>query len=86
MAERATGDGVARVQRERKGRKGRTVTTIGGLPLPPDELRALATELKRCCGSGGSVVEGVIEIQGDHADTLVAELQSRGFAAKRAGG
>jgi translation initiation factor 1 len=81
-----TGDGVARVRRETKGRAGRTVTTISGLPLPPDELHALARELKRRCGTGGALKKGVIEIQGDHADALLAELAERGFRAKRAGG
>jgi translation initiation factor 1 len=80
------GDGIARVRRETKGRGGKTVTTIGGLPLAPDDLRALAKELKRQCGTGGSLKDGVIEIQGDHADKLVSELTRRGHKAKRAGG
>ncbi len=79
------GDGVVRVRRETKGRKGKTVTTISGVPLPSDELRQLATELKRLCGSGGSATEGVIEIQGDHRDALVPELESRGYTVRRAG-
>jgi len=62
------------------------VTLITGLPLAEAELAALATELKRRCGSGGTVREGTIEIQGEHRDTLVAELIRRGFAAKRSGG
>jgi len=57
-----------------------------GLPLASDALRALAAELKRRCGSGGSVSEGVIEIQGDHRDVLVAELEARGYTVRRAGG
>lgn len=80
------GDGIARVRRETKGRKGKTVTTITGVPLPEDEARDLAKDLKRRCGTGGSFKDGVIEIQGDHADTLVAELEERGFKVKRAGG
>ncbi|MCA9512920.1 MAG: translation initiation factor Sui1 [Myxococcota bacterium] len=82
----ASGDGVARVRRETKGRGGKTVTTIEGLPLAPDALRDLAAELKRRCGTGGSAKDGVIEIQGDHRDVLMAELERRGFRAKRAGG
>ncbi len=80
------GDGTLRVRREVKGRRGKTVTTIAGLPLASDALRALASELKRRCGSGGSVVDAVIEIQGDHCDVLVAELEARGYTVKRAGG
>jgi len=74
------------VRREVKGRRGKTVTTIEGVPLPDDDLRTLGGELKRRCGTGGSVKEGVIEIQGDHRDTLIAELEDRGFTVKRAGG
>lgn len=80
------GDGVVRVRREVKGRRGKTVTAISGVPLASDELRALAGELKRRCGTGGSVVDGVIEIQGDHRDALVGELEARGYHVKRAGG
>ena len=82
----ARGDGVVRIRRETKGRKGKTVTTVSGIPLPETELRALAGELKRRCGSGGSIVDGVIEIQGDHRDTLRAELEARGHQVKLAGG
>ena len=82
----ARGDGVVRVGREVKGRRGKAVTTISGVPLASDALRALAGELKRLCGTGGSVKEGVIEIQGDHRDALVTELESRGYTVKRAGG
>jgi translation initiation factor 1 len=79
-------DGVVRVSRETQGRKGKGVTVIAGLGLPPDELAALATELKKRCGSGGAVENGRIEIQGDHRDRLVEELARRGWKAKRAGG
>jgi translation initiation factor 1 len=75
-----------RVRREVKGRRGKTVTTISGVPLAEDALRELAAELKRSCGTGGSAKGGVIEIQGDHADVLIESLQERGFTVKRAGG
>ena len=81
-----TGDGVVRVRRETKGRGGKTVTTVHGVPLAGAELAALAKELKRRCGSGGSQKDGVIEIQGDHRDTLCEELAARGYTVKRAGG
>ncbi len=80
------GDGVVRVRREVAGRRGKTVTTIQGVPLASDALRKLAGELKRRCGSGGSVVDGVIEIQGDHRDVVIPELEARGYTVKRAGG
>ena len=80
------GDGVARVSRETKGRAGKGVTLIAGLPVMDDDLGKIATELKKRCGTGGTVKDGVIEIQGDHRDTLVAELLKRGFKAKKAGG
>jgi translation initiation factor 1 len=80
------GDGVVRVRREVQGRRGKTVTAITGVPLPEAELRELAAELKRRCGTGGSAKEGVIEIQGDHRDALVALLEERGYTVKRAGG
>lgn len=83
---KATGDGTVRVSRETQGRKGKGVTVITGLGLPPNELDALATELKKRCGCGGSVESGRIEIQGDHRDRLVEELIRRGWPAKRAGG
>ena len=82
----AEGDGVARVGRTSKGRGGKTVTTITGIQLPAAELAALAKDLKRKCGTGGALKDEVIEIQGDQRDTLVAELERRGFAVKRTGG
>lgn len=75
-----------RVRRESKGRGGKTVTVISGVPLAAQELVVLAGELKRRCGTGGTVRDWTIEIQGDHTDTLLAELQKRGFKTKRAGG
>ena len=80
------GDGIVRIRREVKGRRGKTVTAISGIPLPEDELRALAGDLKRRCGTGGSAKDGVIEIQGDHRDTLAEFLRDRGYTVKLAGG
>jgi translation initiation factor 1 len=83
---RTAGDGVVRVRRETKGRGGKTVTVITGLPGSDTELGVLAGELKRRCGSGGTTKDGIIEIQGDHCDLLVATLTGKGFSVKRAGG
>lgn len=80
------GNGQVRVRRESKGRGGKVVTVIANLPLTGEPLKELAAILKRRCGSGGTVREGMIEIQGDHVELLVAELQGRGYSAKRAGG
>ena len=80
------GDGIVRVRRETKGRGGKTVTTVSGVPLGGEALRNLASDLKRRCGTGGTAKDGVIEIQGDHRETIVAELSRRGFTAKLAGG
>lgn len=77
---------MVRVGRETKGRRGKGVTVITGIPLARAELTALARELKARCGSGGTVRGGVIEIQGEHRDRLVEELTRRGFRVKRAGG
>jgi translation initiation factor 1 len=80
------GDGNVRVGRETKGRKGKGVTIITGVPLAHAEMQALATHLKKRCGSGGTLKDGVIEIQGDHRDLVVEELQKRGWNVKRSGG
>lgn len=80
------GDGVVRVSRQTKGRKGKGVTLITGVPVDENKLRALAKQLKRRCGAGGTVKERVIEIQGDHRDLLIAELQKQGYTVKRTGG
>ncbi|WP_447589496.1 translation initiation factor Sui1 [Aquipseudomonas campi] len=80
------GDGIARVRRETKGRGGKTVTTITGVPLAADPLKDLASALKKRCGCGGGLKDGVIEIQGDHVDLLLDELTKRGFKAKKSGG
>ncbi len=78
--------GAVRVGRETQGRKGKGVTLITGLPLALPALEQLATQLKKRCGSGGTVREGIIEIQGDHRDLLVAELIRLGWGAKKSGG
>ena len=78
--------GPVRVARSVAGRGGKAVSVITGLPLEGEALEKLAGELKRRCGSGGTVREGVIEIQGEHRDMLVAELIKRGYEAKKAGG
>jgi translation initiation factor 1 len=80
------GDGIVRVGRETKGRKGAGVTVITGVPLDEAGLKALAGDLKRACGSGGTLRGGVIEIQGEHRDRLVALLQARGWTVRRSGG
>jgi len=79
-------DGIIRVQREVKGRKGKTVPTVSGFKITADELKKLATQLKRHCGTGGSVKDGIIIIQGDHRDALLSELKKQGYTAKLAGG
>lgn len=81
-----SGDGIARVRRETKGRGGKTVTTISGVPLVGEELKELASVLKKRCGCGGALKDGVIEIQGDHVELLLGELARRGFKAKKSGG
>ncbi len=78
--------GAIRVGREVKGRAGKGVTTVAGLPLSPADIEALATRLKKRCGSGGTVREGVIEIQGHHRDVTVGELIKQGWQAKKSGG
>lgn len=82
----AVGDGIVRVSRETKGRGGKAVTVVKGVPLDAAALSALGKQLKAACGSGGTVKDGVIEVQGDHGDKLVALLQARGYTVKRAGG
>jgi translation initiation factor 1 len=78
-------DGIVRVGRERKGRRGKGVTVISGVPLDYDGLLALAKQLKQKCGTGGTVKDGIIEIQGDHRDVLIEELKTRGYSVRRSG-
>ena len=79
-------DGIVRLMRETKGRKGKGVTLITGVPLDDEELKKLAKSLKQKCGSGGSLKDGIIEIQGDHRVLLEKELGKIGYKVKRAGG
>jgi translation initiation factor 1 len=81
-----SGDGIVRVSRQTKGRGGKCVTLVHGLPLDDSALAALAKRLRTACGAGGTVKAGVVEMQGDHADRLAAELEAAGFKVKRAGG
>jgi translation initiation factor 1 len=82
----ASADGIVRVQRETKGRGGKSVTVVRGLGLDAVALAALAKQLKAACGSGGTVKDGCIEVQGDHVMTLMVALQKRGHVVKRVGG
>ncbi len=83
---RQPNDGVVRISRQTKGRKGSGVTVITGIPLKDAELKKLAKELKQKCGSGGTVKNGVVEIQGDHREVLLQVLKSSGYTVKLAGG
>lgn len=80
------GDGVVRVSRQTKGRGGKCVTLVKGVALDADALAALGKQLRTACGSGGTVKDGVIEIQGDHCERVMAELAKQGHRAKQAGG
>ena len=80
------GDGIARVQRESKGRGGKTVTVVRGLPLDAGALVALGKQLRTACGTGGTVRDGVLELQGDQVEKVMGWLAGRGFTVKRAGG
>lgn len=80
------GDGIVRIQRQTQGRGGKVVTTVSGISLPAEELKQLAKKLKQLCGSGGTINDGVIEIQGDHRSTLKAELERLDYHVKLAGG
>jgi len=80
------GDGTVRISRETKGRKGSGVTLISGLPLENEALLAMAKKLKQLCGSGGTVKNNVIEVQGDHRTLLAETLKKEGFQVRLAGG
>lgn len=84
--ERLQGDGRVRVRRETSGRRGKAVTTVTGVPVDDVALKALAGRLKKRCGVGGAVKDGVIEVQGDHRDTVVELLRAEGFEVVLAGG
>ncbi len=86
VASAASADDIVRVQRETKGRGGKSVTVVRGLGLDVDELVALGKQLKAACGSGGTVKDGVIEVQGDHVVTVMVALQKLGYKVKRLGG
>ena len=75
-------DGIVRIRRETKGRKGKTVTTIFGLPLDDNDLKQFAKTLKRRCGTGGSVKDGIIVIQGDHRESLFEEIKKKGYTVR----
>lgn len=79
-------DGIVRLQRQKNGRGGKTVTIITGVNLPAEELKQLAKRLKQLCGSGGTISNGAIEIQGDHREGLKSELEKLGHNVKLAGG
>jgi translation initiation factor 1 len=83
---RLTCDGIIRIKREVKGRNGKTVTTISGLEKDLSEMKKIASQLKSLCGTGGSVKDGVLIIQGDHRQLIKAALEKQGFIAKLAGG
>lgn len=83
---RIHGDGNVKVRRETKSRGGKTVTTITGIALGRSELKGILSDLKRLVGGGGTEKDGVLELQGDHCEVVIAELAKRGIRAKRAGG
>lgn len=80
------GDGIVRVSRETKGRGGKAVTVVKGVLLAEAELAQLGKQLKAACGSGGTVKDGVIEVQGDHVERVMEALKKLGHTVKRAGG
>jgi len=81
-----TGDGIVRVSRETKGRGGKAVTVVKGVLLAEAELAQLGKQLKAACGTGGTVKDGVIEVQGDHVERVMDALKKLGHTVKRAGG
>lgn len=83
---RPAGDGIARVSREKQGRGGKTVTVVRGLALDDDALAATGRQLRAACGAGGTAKDGVLEVQGDHVERVMAWLSQAGHRARRAGG
>lgn len=79
-------DGIVRLHKESKGRGGKGVTLIKGIPLVANDLKTLAKELKQICGTGGTVKDGIIEIQGEQREKLKAALEKKGYTVKIAGG
>ena len=79
-------DGIVRIRREVKGRKGKTVTAVFDVPLDDKKLKQFAKTLKRLCGTGGTVKDGIIIIQGDHSETLLKVIKQQGYTVKLAGG
>jgi translation initiation factor 1 len=86
IVQRAKGDGIVRIIRETKGRKGKGVSIVTGLDLDDAPLKLLAAELKKKCGCGGAIKDGVIEIQGDVRDKLKLILEAKNYTVKLAGG
>ncbi len=84
--ERAKGDGIVRIHRQTKGRKGKGVCIVSGLDLDDAPLKLLAAELKKTCGCGGAIKDGDIEIQGDAREKIKTFLEKKGFTVKLAGG
>ena len=82
----AKGDGTVRVSRETQGRGGKAVTLVRGVALGPEALAALGKRLRAACGAGGTVKDGVLEVQGDHIERVMALLRAEGFVVKRSGG
>ena len=82
----AVGDGVVKVSRQTKGRGGKSVTLVTGLALDPDALAVLGKQLRTACGCGGTVKDGVIEVQGDHCEKVMEALKKQGYQPKRVGG
>jgi len=86
VVERPKGDGIVRIQRQTSGRKGKGVCLVTGIDLDDTELAKIAAELKKKCGCGGAVKDGVIEIQGDKRDLIKSLLEAKGMKVKLAGG
>ncbi len=79
-------DGIIRIRREVKGRKGKQVTVVSGLPIADNSLKRTAAHLKRVCGTGGSIKDGCVIIQGDHRNKVLSELHKQGYSVKISGG